>query len=149
MLFSDIDDKHNLYDIVNSTRYKECFELDTAILASEIEYENKQFLYPYELKELTDFGAQVDEDGRVFLPIRTRFTLVVLKDELRMKRNDIELHLFYPDEYDEDERMVDLQLTKIGQLVYKVLDESTLDISSIDEAYDYVMFAAKLFNINI
>ena len=147
MKFTDLDNVYNIREMIGSKEYTKCFNLNKVILLSNLVYDTVINLDNKLYKDLMEFGAQVDDNDVVFIPKGTVFTLSADNNSLFMHKNDIDIELIEKDTYG-DEIALDIELTKVGEYVYKVLSNPEYDIQNdIDAAYNYVELAAKLFYV--
>ena len=147
MKFTDLDNVYNIREMIGSKEYTKCFNLTKVVLLSNLVYDTVINLDNKLYKDLMEFGAQVDDNDVVFIPKGTVFTLSADNNSLFMHKNDIDIELIEKDTYG-DEIALDIELTKVGEYVYKVLSNPEYDIQNdIDAAYNYVELAAKLFYV--
>ena len=147
MKFTDLDNVYNIREMIGSKEYTKCFNLTKIVLLSNLVYDTVTNLDNKLYKDLMEFGAQVDDNDVVFIPKGTIFALSADNNALFMHKNDIDIELIEKDTYG-DEITLDIELTKIGEYVYKVLSNPEYDIQNdIDAAYNYVELAAKLFYV--
>lgn len=147
MKFTDLDNVYNIREMIGSKEYTKCFNLTKVVLLSNLVYDTVTNLDNKFYKDLMEFGAQVDDNDVVFIPKGTIFALSADNNSLFMHKNDIDIELIEKDTYG-DEIALDIELTKVGEYVYKVLSNPEYGIQNdIDAAYNYVELAAKLFYI--
>ena len=147
MKFTDLDNVYNIREMIGSKEYTKCFNLTKVVLLSNLVYDTVTNLDNKFYKDLMEFGAQVDDNDVVFIPKGTIFALSADNNSLFMHKNDIDIELIEKDIYG-DEIALDIELTKVGEYVYKVLSNPEYGIQNdIDAAYNYVELAAKLFYI--
>ena len=147
MKFTDLDNVYNIREMIGSKEYTKCFNLTKVVLLSNLVYDTVTNLDNKFYKDLMEFGAQVDDNDVVFIPKGTIFALSADNNSLFMHKNDIDIELIEKDTYG-DEITLDIELTKVGEYVYKVLSNPEYDIQNdIDAAYKYVELAAKLFYV--
>lgn len=147
MKFTDLDNVYNIREMIGSKEYTKCFNLTKVVLLSNLVYDTVTNLDNKLYKNLMEFGAQVDDNDVVFIPKGTIFALSADNNSLFMHKNNIDIELIEKDTYG-DEITLDIELTKVGEYVYKVLSNPEYDIQNdIDAAYNYVELAAKLFYV--